>query len=291
MIPIPQYPLYSASLTAFQGQAVPYPLDEDTQWGLSVEGLKTSVETARAKGIDVRSLVVINPGNPTGQCLSYDNIKEIVEFCAKERVILFADEVYQTNVYDPARPFTSFKKVVCDTKSNVELVSFHSVSKGMIGECGRRGGYFECHNIDEEIKGQLYKLASISLCPSVHGQVMVDLMVNPPKKGDESFESYTKEVSDIYQSLKARSQKLVAGFNKMEGITCNQAQGAMYAFPQIRLSKKAVEAAKAAGKNPDVYYCLAMLDATGVVSVAPPAHTQKKATSSFFFFFFFFFLS
>ena len=68
----------------------------------------------------------------------------------------------------------------------------------MIGECGRRGGYFECHNIDEDIKQQLYKLASISLCPSVQGQVMVDLIVNPPRKGDESFDSYTKEVSDIY---------------------------------------------------------------------------------------------
>jgi aspartate/methionine/tyrosine aminotransferase len=135
----------------------------------------------------------------------------------------------------------------------------------MIGECGRRGGHFECHNIDEDIKQQLYKLASISLCPSVQGQVMVDLIVNPPKKGDESFESYTKEVSDIYESLKRRSQKLVAGFNKMEGVTCNKAQGAMYAFPQIRLPKKAVEAAKVAGKQPDAFYCLAMLDATGVV--------------------------
>ena len=82
--------------------------------------------------------------------------------------------------------------------NDVELFSFHSVSKGMVGECGRRGGYFECHNVDEEIKQQLYKLASISLCPSVQGQVMVDLMINPPKKGDESYDSYAKEVSDIY---------------------------------------------------------------------------------------------
>ena len=82
----------------------------------------------------------------------------------------------------------------------------------MIGECGRRGGYFECHNLDEEIKQQLYKLASISLCPSVQGQVMVDLIVNPPRKGDESFDSYTKEVSDIYgQASSAPLHQLASG--------------------------------------------------------------------------------
>jgi len=43
----------------------------------------------------------------------------------------------------------------------------------MIGECGRRGGYFECTNIDEGVRQQLYKLASVSLCPSTHGQVLV----------------------------------------------------------------------------------------------------------------------
>jgi len=39
----------------------------------------------------------------------------------------------------------------------------------------------------------------------------------------------------------------------------------MYTFPKITIPKKAVEEAKAAGKAPDVFYCLALLDATGVV--------------------------
>lgn len=282
LIPNPQYPLYSASLTAFGGHAVSYPLDEDKEWGLSVEDLKKTLDSARAKGIDVKGLVVINPGNPTGQCLAPDNMKAIVEFCSKERIVLMADEVYQTNVYEKDRPFHSFKKIVCSlNKSDVELVSFHSISKGMVGECGRRGGYFECHNLDEEIKQQLYKLASISLCPSVQGQVMVDLMVSPPRPGDESYEEFNKEVNTIYESMKRRSQKLVAAFNKMEGVTCNTAQGAMYTFPQIRLPKKAVDAATAAGKQPDVFYCLAMLDATGVCVVPGSGFGQKEGTWHF----------
>jgi len=281
MIPIPQYPLYSASLTAFGGKGVPYPLDEENEWGLSVSALKTSLEQARSQGTNVKALVVINPGNPTGQCLTAENIREIVDFAQKEGLVVFADEVYQVNVYQPDRPFHSFKKIASQNKIDVELISFHSISKGVIGECGRRGGYFECFHIDADIIAQMYKISSISLCPSVQGQVMMDLMVNPPKLGDPSYQQYHEETTSIYDQLKRRSQKLVAAFNRMEGVSCNTAQGAMYAFPQIRLPKKAVEAAKAAGKVPDVFYCLAMLDATGVCVVPGSGFGQKDGTWHF----------
>lgn len=66
---------------------------------------------ARAEGRNVRALVVINPGNPTGQLLSVDNQREILEFCRDEGVVLMADEVYQANIYKPGKHFTSFKKV------------------------------------------------------------------------------------------------------------------------------------------------------------------------------------
>lgn len=55
--------------------------------------------------------MIINPGNPTGQCLSYDNLKEIVTFCYQENLVLLGDEVYQQNIYQDERPFVSSKKV------------------------------------------------------------------------------------------------------------------------------------------------------------------------------------
>jgi aspartate/methionine/tyrosine aminotransferase len=94
MIPIPQYPLYTAAISLFEGKAVPYYLDEDNDWGLSVrqsfgslfvlipiifkvKELDHSLREARLMGIDVRALCIINPGNPTGQCLSEKNISEV----------------------------------------------------------------------------------------------------------------------------------------------------------------------------------------------------------------------
>lgn len=85
-----------------------------------------------------------------------------------------------------------------------ELISFHSVSKGMVGECGRRGGYFECTGIDEKVLDIFYKIASISLCPPVSGQAMVGLMANPPKKGDPSYNLYQLELNAIYGKKKRK---------------------------------------------------------------------------------------
>lgn len=67
LTPIPQYPLYSATIQLYGGTLVPYYLDEENGWGMDVNELKKSVEDAKARGLTVRALVVINPGNPTGQ--------------------------------------------------------------------------------------------------------------------------------------------------------------------------------------------------------------------------------
>ena len=66
LIPIPQYPLYSALLTLNGGELLPYYLDESKGWGLDVDGLNTMVEKSKADGFCPRAIVVINPGNPTG---------------------------------------------------------------------------------------------------------------------------------------------------------------------------------------------------------------------------------
>jgi alanine transaminase len=151
----------------------------------------------------------------------------------------------------------------------------------MIGECGRRGGYFECVGIDPKVKALLYKIASVSLCPPVSGQLMVEHMVNPPKQGEPSYALYSKEYQGIFESLQRRSAKLAAAFNALEGVTCNAAQGAMYLFPQIKLGHKAVQEAEKRGMQADEYYCMSLLEATGVCVVAGTGFGQKNGTWHF----------
>ncbi len=171
MIPIPQYPLYSACIPLYGGSQVNYFLEEHTGWSLALGELKASYDGAVAKGIKPRALVVINPGaillqhhcvaqpwsgNPTGQCLEAGNIADIVRFCVERNMVIMADEVYQENVYVASKPFVSFKRVLTELSQkdpevdvcvcvctfqqpcllqrfkNAELVSFHSTSKGSI---------------------------------------------------------------------------------------------------------------------------------------------------------------
>ncbi|KAL9157197.1 hypothetical protein ABFS82_09G128500 [Erythranthe guttata] len=281
LCPIPQYPLYSASIALHGGTLVPYYLDEATGWGMEISELKNQLETAKSKGISVRALVVINPGNPTGQVLAENNQQQIVDFCKKEGLVLLADE---ENIYVPDKQFHSFKKVARSMgygERDISLVSFQSVSKGYYGECGKRGGYMEITGFSPEIREQIYKVASVNLCSNISGQILASLVMNPPKVGDESYESYFAEKDAILSSLARRAKSLEEALNGLEGVSCNRAEGAMYLFPRIDLPKKAIEAAEAAKMAPDAFYAKRLLNATGIVVVPGSGFRQVPGTWHF----------
>ncbi|KAH8057986.1 alanine aminotransferase [Aureococcus anophagefferens] len=199
------YPIYSALVALLGGRQVGYELDEDAGWEVHVETLETQLASARADGLTVKALALINPGNPTGQVMSREALEGVAHFCKRHNIVLLSDEVYQRNVYADDKEFVSMKKVAVESCPDLELVSFHSTSKGFIGECGRRGGFMELYNVDPYVHSQIYKLASSGLCSGVAGQIMTSLMVNPPAEGDASFESHAAEESAIFESLKRRA--------------------------------------------------------------------------------------
>ncbi|KAF6170267.1 hypothetical protein GIB67_013242 [Kingdonia uniflora] len=281
LCPIPQYPLYSASIALHGGTLVPYYLDEATGWGLEISDVKKQLEDARSKGITVRALVVINPGNPTGQVLAEDNQRAVAEFCKNENLVLLADEVYQENVYVEDKKFHSFKKIARSMgygEKDISLVSFQSVSKGYYGECGKRGGYMEITGFGADVREQIYKVASVNLCSNISGQVLASLVMNPPKVGDESYESFLAEKDGILSSMARRAKMLEDAFNSLEGVTCNKAEGAMYLFPRLHLPKKAIEVAEAAKTAPDAFYARRLLEATGIVVVPGSGFGQVPGT-------------
>lgn len=157
-----------------------------------------------------------------------------------------------------------------EIKNSVEVASLNSVSKGLLGECGLRGGYMEAHNFDDFASEQLYKLKSVELCSNTVGQVSTLLLVDPPKRGVESdvtMDLYEKERTDIYNGLKDRAGLLSKTFNDMRNTTCSEIQGAMYAFPRIHLSQSAIQAAKDQDVQPDFFYCLNLVNETGIMTV------------------------
>ncbi|KAF8365921.1 hypothetical protein PRIPAC_83750, partial [Pristionchus pacificus] len=283
MVPIPQYPLYSATIEEFGLGQVGYFLNEENKWGLDESELERSYNES-LKEFDTKVIVIINPGNPTGQVLPRENIEMIIKFAKKHNLFIMADEVYQDNVYAEGSQFHSFKKVLMsmgDPYDKMELASFHSVSKGYMGECGLRGGYVEFANLDPEVFVMFKKMISAKLCSTVLGQAVIDTVVNGPKEGEPSYGQWKKEKDAVLASLKERAVLVEQAYGSIEGITCNPVQGAMYAFPQIHLPEKAIKAAKALNQEPDFFYAMKLLESTGVCIVPGSGFCQKPGTYHF----------
>uniref|UniRef100_A0A2C9K2Y1 alanine transaminase n=1 Tax=Biomphalaria glabrata TaxID=6526 RepID=A0A2C9K2Y1_BIOGL len=261
MIPIPQYPLYTASIAEYNAVPIGYYLNEADKWSLSVDELKRAITEAKPF-CKPRAICIINPGNPTGQVLTRQNIEDIIKFAKEENLFIMADEVYQHNVYAKDSKFYSFKKVLTELGppySEMELASFMSISKGYMGECGFRGGYVEVINMDPAVKAMLTKAISAKLCSAVTGQQKEKVLGDLAEKGRMTTEL----------------------FNSIPGISCNPVQGAMYAFPKLDIPKKALEAAKAKGLAADAFYCFALLEETGICVVPGSGFGQKEGTWHF----------
>lgn len=284
MIPIPQYPLYTALLSVFDCHAVGYYLDEQKGWSIDVDSMNKAYEENAALGRNFKAFVVINPGNPIGNVLEESNIAAMIKFCYEKNLMILADEVYQNNIYNPKKKFHSFRSVLSKLPypyNKTMLFSYNSVSKGVFGECGMRGGYMDMMNVPDEIKDTFYKLKVLDICPNISGQVITDVLVNPPTEetcSKETVEKFNKETEFNFENLRIKAEILSSELNKIEGISCQNIDGAMYAFPKINLPEWRVKQAKEKGVEPDAAFCLSLLDNTGIVSVPGSGFKQVEGT-------------
>ncbi|KAJ9582290.1 hypothetical protein L9F63_003419, partial [Diploptera punctata] len=167
--------------------------------------------------------------------------------------------VYQFNVYAAGSEFHSFKKVMIEMGppyDGMELASFMSCSKGYAGECGLRGGYAEVLNMEPNVKAMLFKCISAMLCPTVLGQTVMNVIMHPPTPGEPSYEQYMR-------------------------MSCNEVQGAMYAFPKLEIPKKACDKAASLGQCADVFYAFQLLESTGICIVPGSGFGQQPGTYHF----------
>lgn len=271
MIPIPQYPLYSAAIKKAGGVQVNYYPDEEGGWVFDRAILEEAFNKAQEEGVNVKAIVVINPGNPTGAVLDEESMVKVIEFAREHQLMIIADEVYQENVY--GGKFLSFAKVL--GTDEVPLVSLHSISKGFLGECGHRGGYLEMRN-PPKIAGTsldfvdlLNKQASVSLCSSTPGQVLTYLMVKPPTGDGRTYQTYIEEKEKVLNDLHEKALMIREAFNEMEGMECFGETGALYLFPRLGVLPE--------GTN-DFDYCMALLEETGLCTVNGSGFGQKPGT-------------
>ncbi|XP_068587354.1 alanine aminotransferase 2-like [Cebidichthys violaceus] len=278
LTPMPCYATSNLSMIGLGAVAVPYSLCEEQGWELQVEELHRALTSAKGVCKPV-ALYVINPGNPTGHVQSRKSMQEVIRFVSEKRLFLLVDEVYQDCVYGEKSEFVSYKRVLSEMgpplSDTVELASFHSASKGFMGECGLRGGYVELVNLDPAVMKYIFKLFSTNSCAPVLGQFALDLLVNPPQPGDPSYPLYSEETQQIRTMLVHNVKRVYQVVNSLPGFRCQPVEGGAFAFPRLHLPPKAIQKAQEMGMQPDVFYCFKLLEEAGVF-VSPGCEYEPK---------------
>ena len=285
---VPTYPVYSGLISFFGGSMVKYYLDESNNWTVTVDELERAYQDAVSNGVRPKAAVFINPGNPTGSVFGRAELEAIIDFCYRRNLLLLADEVYQENVMAPGKEFISFKKVLHESDSNVrdnlEIISFHTISKGLLAECGLRGGYMELENIDPAMVHPIKQISDEKF-PNIIGDLCLDLKSNY-LSGANSKYSALQELFDFHnnqnmEDFKIRAKMCQELLNSCEGIRTNPIEGAMYAFPSLDLPAKYIEEASNKGVKADVQYCMDLLEGTGLCTVPGSGFGQVDGTWHF----------
>lgn len=220
LVPSPDYPLWTASVTLAGGNAVHYMCDEQNEWNPDLDDIKKKI-TPNTKGI-----VIINPNNPTGALYSDEILKEIVEIARQNDLILFADEIYDRLVMD-GLAHTALASLAPD----VPCISFNGLSKSH-RVAGFRVGWMVISGDKKKIKGYiegLNLLSSMRLCANVPAQSIVQTALG----GVQSVDELLLPGGRIYEQREFVYNALC----EIDGISVVKPKAAFYIFPKLDTKK------------------------------------------------------
>ncbi|MCT1442463.1 pyridoxal phosphate-dependent aminotransferase [Corynebacterium glucuronolyticum] len=216
LIPMPDYPLWTAATSLAGGKAVHYLCDEDNEWMPSVEDIRAKI-TDKTKAI-----VVINPNNPTGAVYSRDVLKEIAQIARENGLLILSDEIYDRILYDGAKHIS-----IATLAPDLLCITLNGLSKAY-RVAGYRVGWMVLtgpkHHARGFIEG-LDLLASTRLCANVPGQSAIQVALG----GRQSIYELTGEGGRLLEQRNTAWEKLTS----IPGVSCVKPMGALYAFPRL----------------------------------------------------------
>jgi alanine-synthesizing transaminase len=219
LVPSPDYPLWSASVSLNHGRPVYYNCLPENGFQPDPDEIRGLV-TPRTRGI-----VLINPNNPTGVVYSKELLEEIAGIAEKHQMVVFADEIYDQMLYGEAQ-HAPMATLVHDTL----CATFNGLSK-IYRACGYRVGWISFSGDREHAMEYLHAvelLASLRLCANVPGQWAVQTALG----GFQSVRQLTEPGGRLYQSRQA----IIEGVANSRFMSLQEPEGAMYAFPSIDTS-------------------------------------------------------
>ncbi|MFJ9769911.1 pyridoxal phosphate-dependent aminotransferase [Kitasatospora sp. NPDC101157] len=216
LVPAPDYPLWTASVSLAGGTAVHYRCDEQAEWYPDLADIEAKV-TDRT-----RAIVVINPNNPTGAVYPREVLEGIVEIARRNKLVVYADEIYDKILYDGAEHVP-----LATLAPDLFCVTFNGLSKSY-RVAGFRSGWMvlsgDRQRAHSYIEG-LTVLASMRLCANMPAQHAVAAALG----GRQSIKDLVLPGGRLLASRDAAYELL----NQIPGVSCVKPKGALYAFPRL----------------------------------------------------------
>ncbi len=216
LIPAPDYPLWTASVSLGGGKPVHYICDEQAEWQPDLADIESKITK------NTRGIVVINPNNPTGAVYSKELLESIVELARKHDLIVFSDEIYDKIVYDEIEHIAT-----ASLSNDVLFITFNGLSKAY-RVAGFRAGWMIIsgakHAAKDYLEG-LELLASMRLCSNVPGQHAIQTALG----GYQSINDLIAPTGRLYKQ-RDLAHKLIS---EIPGVSCVKPKGAMYLFARL----------------------------------------------------------
>ncbi|MCQ2913772.1 MAG: pyridoxal phosphate-dependent aminotransferase [Alphaproteobacteria bacterium] len=220
LVPMPDYPLWTAAICLAGGKAVHYRCDEESDWYPDIEDIKKKI-TPKTKAI-----VVINPNNPTGAVYPVDVLEQIAHLAEENHLAVFSDEIYDKILYDGVQHI-SLASLIHDTF----CLTFNGLSKNYRA-CGFRAAWMILSGnkkIAEDYIEGLNLLSNMRLCSNVPGQYAIQTALG----GYQSINDLVAPGGRLYEQRTLCHKLLV----DIPGISCVKAKGSLYMFPKIDVEK------------------------------------------------------
>ncbi|HGI2756390.1 TPA: pyridoxal phosphate-dependent aminotransferase [Streptococcus agalactiae] len=216
LVPMPDYPLWTACVSLAGGNAVHYICDEEANWYPDIDDIKSKI-TSKTKAI-----VLINPNNPTGAVYPREILQEIVDIARQNDLIIFSDEVYDRLVMDGMEHIP-----IVSIAEDIFTVTLSGLSKSH-RICGFRVGWMVLSGPRQHVKGYiegLNMLANMRLCSNVLAQQVIQTSLG----GQQSIDSMLLPGGRIYE----QRNYIHKAINEIPGLSAVKPNAGLYLFPKI----------------------------------------------------------
>ncbi|HDH7131311.1 pyridoxal phosphate-dependent aminotransferase, partial [Enterococcus faecalis] len=220
LVPMPDYPLWTASVSLAGGTPVHYICDEQAEWYPDIDDIKSKITS------NTKAIVIINPNNPTGALYPKELLLEIVEVARQNDLIIYSDEIYDRLVMDGL-----VHVPIATLAPDLFVVTLNGLSKSH-RVAGFRCGWMVLSGDKSRVKGYiegLNMLASMRLCSNVLSQQIIQTALG----GYQSVDDLLLPGGRIYE----QREFIYNAINDIPGLSAVKPKAAFYIFPKIDTAK------------------------------------------------------